>query len=100
VDIAPLVERFRYTIPLLHIQNHNDNCTYMYSSAYTEGAGHFHGETAEHPWPYSNLFASQGRQMSHGNRHDLLNGVYGYWNFKKMVGLGAELFLLVAMIKT
>ncbi|KAH6905704.1 hypothetical protein BKA70DRAFT_1430575 [Coprinopsis sp. MPI-PUGE-AT-0042] len=86
-DITPFVNRLRYTIPLLHIQNHNDNCTYMYSSAYMEGAGHFHGETAEHPWPYTNLFASQGRQMSHGNRHDLLNGVYGYWNFKKVIGL-------------
>ncbi|KAH6894792.1 hypothetical protein BKA70DRAFT_1117388 [Coprinopsis sp. MPI-PUGE-AT-0042] len=91
-DIAPFVNRLRYTIPLLHIQNHNDNCTYMYSSAYTEGAGHFHGETAEHPWPYTNLFASQGRQMSHGNRHDLLNSAYGYWNFKKMIALASQLY--------
>ncbi|KAH6880562.1 hypothetical protein BKA70DRAFT_1575759 [Coprinopsis sp. MPI-PUGE-AT-0042] len=91
-EIATFANRFRYTIPLLHIQNHNDNCTYMYSSAYTGGVGHFHGETAEHLWPYANLFASQARQMSHGNRHDLLIGVYGYWNFKKVIGLASQLY--------
>jgi hypothetical protein len=86
-ELAPLVPQFDFTIPLLHIQNHNDNCTYMHSCAFTKGAGHFHGETAEHPWTYVNLFSGQARHMSHGNRHDLYNVIYNYWNYKKMIGL-------------
>ncbi|TEB25867.1 hypothetical protein FA13DRAFT_1796169 [Coprinellus micaceus] len=58
-DVAALVERFHYTIPLVHVRNHKDNCTYLYSSAYVESAGHFHGETADQPWAYLNPLAQQ-----------------------------------------
>ncbi|KDR72437.1 hypothetical protein GALMADRAFT_51291, partial [Galerina marginata CBS 339.88] len=66
-DEAELVEKFRWLIPLLHVQNHKDNCTYLYSSAYVRGAGHFHGETAEMPWVELNQLAPQTRQMNNGH---------------------------------
>ncbi|KAH6916341.1 hypothetical protein BKA70DRAFT_1502308 [Coprinopsis sp. MPI-PUGE-AT-0042] len=91
-DVYPFFENCQYTIPLLHIQNHKDNCTYLYSSAFAIGAGHFHGETAEHPWVYVNQFGGQGRQMSHGNRHDLYADVFNNWNWKKYINLPAQLF--------
>ena len=86
-DIYPFFENCQFTIPLLHVQNHKDNCAYLHSSAFTEGAAHFHGETAEHPWFYINQFGGQGRQMSHGNRHDLYADVFNNWNFKKYITL-------------
>jgi Kyakuja-Dileera-Zisupton transposase len=86
-DVYAFFEDCKYTIPLLHIQNHQDNCTYLYSSAFTHGAAHFHGETAEHPWFYVNQFGGQGRQMSHGNRHDLYADVFNNWNWKKFINL-------------
>jgi hypothetical protein len=89
-DVAALVERFRYTIPLVHVRNHKDNCTYLYSSAYVESAGHFHGETAEQPWAYLNPLGGQGRQMSPGNRHDMYIGAYDHWNLMKMINLGTS----------
>ncbi|KAH6914266.1 hypothetical protein BKA70DRAFT_1182325 [Coprinopsis sp. MPI-PUGE-AT-0042] len=91
-DVYPFFKDCQYTIPLLHIQNHQDNCTYLYSSAFTTGGAHFHGETAEHPWVYVNQFGGQGRQMSHGNRHDLYADVFNNWNWKKYINLPAQLF--------
>ncbi|KAH6874855.1 hypothetical protein BKA70DRAFT_1479844 [Coprinopsis sp. MPI-PUGE-AT-0042] len=91
-DVYPFFENCQYTIPLLHIQNHKDNCTYLYSSAFSIGAGHFHGETAEHPWVYVNQFGGQGRQMSHGNCHDLYADVFNNWNWKKYINLPSQLF--------
>ncbi|KAH6905648.1 hypothetical protein BKA70DRAFT_1107378 [Coprinopsis sp. MPI-PUGE-AT-0042] len=91
-DVYPFFEGCQYTIPLLHIQNHQDNCTYLYLSAFTTGGAHFHGETAEHPWVYVNQFGGQGRQMSHGKRHDLYADVFNNWNWKKYINLPAQLF--------
>ena len=38
---AEFFKNIHWLIPLLHIQNHKDNCTYLYSSADVHGAGHF-----------------------------------------------------------
>jgi hypothetical protein len=50
-DVAPLVRRMRWAIPALHIQGHKEICMYLFGTAYMDGIGHFHGETAEHYWP-------------------------------------------------
>ncbi|TEB13598.1 hypothetical protein FA13DRAFT_1805742 [Coprinellus micaceus] len=84
-DVADLVAKFEYCVPLVHVSNHKDNCLYLYSSAYRTGAGHFHGEQAEQVWPYSNQFGGQGRQMCNGNRQDLYIDLFNYWNFMKVV---------------
>ena len=47
---AEFVENIWWLIPLLHVQNYKDNCTYLYSLAYVHGEGHFYGETAEMTW--------------------------------------------------
>ncbi|TEB28611.1 hypothetical protein FA13DRAFT_1633052, partial [Coprinellus micaceus] len=90
-NVAALVERFCYTIPLVHVRNHKDNCTYLYSSAYVESAGHFHGETVmTSPWAYLNPLGGQGRQMSLGNQHDMYIRAYDHWNLMKMINLGTS----------
>jgi len=53
-DKATFLRNLDYLIPLVHVQNHKDNCAYLYSSVYVEHAGHFFGETAEHVWPELN----------------------------------------------
>ena len=53
------VDNTHWLIPLVHIQNHKDNCTYQYSSAYIQGACHFQAETAEMPWVELNQLAPQ-----------------------------------------
>jgi len=87
-DLVSIVERFRFLVPLVHIHNHRENCTYRFSSAYVPGAGHFHGETAEHPWVELNQLAPQVRQMTTGHRQDTIIDHHGDWNFKKEVNMG------------
>ncbi|KAF9541334.1 hypothetical protein CPC08DRAFT_650609 [Agrocybe pediades] len=95
-DVAPAVKRFRFVVPLVHIHNHKENCMYLYSSSYTECAGHFHGETAEFEWPEVNQLAPQTRQMNEGARQDALIGLHGDWNLKKVVNMPS--LLLASLI--
>lgn len=90
-DVAPVVEKFDYCVPLVHVSNHKDNCMYEFSSAYKLSAGHFHGETAEQPWPYFNPFGGQGRQMSNGARQDMYIDAATFWNHMKEIGLSTVL---------
>ena len=87
---AEFVENTRWLIPLLHVQNHKDNCTYLYSSAYVRGAGHFHGETAEMTWVELNQLAPQTRQMNNGHRQDTIIDHHSHWNWMKMSNMGAS----------
>ncbi|KAF8966729.1 hypothetical protein BDZ97DRAFT_1756333 [Flammula alnicola] len=91
-DVAKDIALARWLIPLVHVQNHKDNCTYLHSSAYTPNACHFHGETAEHFWPTGNQLGGQTRQMNSGHRHDTHIDHFGDWNFKKMVNLPNALY--------
>lgn len=87
-DEADFVQNTKWLIPLLHVQNHRDNCTYLYSSAYQENAGHFQGETAEQPWIELNQLAPQTRQMNNGHRQDTISDHHSYWNWNKTINMG------------
>ncbi|KAF8965358.1 hypothetical protein BDZ97DRAFT_1904028 [Flammula alnicola] len=91
-ELVADVEAIRWLIPLVHIQNHKDNCTYLHSSAYTPSAGHFHGETAEMPWSESNQLGPQTRQMNNGQRKDVLIDNAGDWNWKKTANMMTTLY--------
>ena len=79
--LTDIVSKIRHCIPAMHIQNHQERCMYLYSTAYIENAGHFHGETAEHQHPELNKLGGQVKQMNPGHRHDTLNMFHGIWNF-------------------
>ncbi|KAF8873364.1 hypothetical protein CPB84DRAFT_1895273, partial [Gymnopilus junonius] len=86
-DVAQIIAIARWLIPLVHVQNHNDDCMYRFASAYIKSAGHFHGETAEHFWPTGNQLGGQTCQMNAGHCHDTLIDHFGNWNFKKLINL-------------
>ncbi|KAK7001782.1 hypothetical protein R3P38DRAFT_3326686 [Favolaschia claudopus] len=81
--LAPIVEKMRWGIPIVHIQGHGEECTYKHGTAYMEAVGHFHGETAEHYWPELNQIGTQVTQMSGGHRHDVVIMHHNDWNHKK-----------------
>ena len=87
-ELAPVVEKMTWLIPLVHVQNHKSNCMYLFSSAYSKGAGHFHGETAEMTWAESNQLGAQTRQMNNGHRQDTIINAASDWNWKKIVNMG------------
>jgi Kyakuja-Dileera-Zisupton transposase len=77
------VDNTCWLIPLVHIQNHKDNCTYQYSSAYIEGACHFQGKTTEMPWVELNQLAPQTRQINNGHCQDTIIDHHLHWNWMK-----------------
>ncbi|KAF8955769.1 hypothetical protein BDZ97DRAFT_1709000 [Flammula alnicola] len=98
-DLLDSIKKIRWLIPLVHVQNHKDNCTYFFSSAYMENVGHFHGETAEHAWPELNQLGAQTRQMNNGHRQDTLIDHHGDWNFKKLANMSATLYVDIKQAK-
>ncbi|KAF4608969.1 hypothetical protein EYR40_001322 [Pleurotus pulmonarius] len=90
-DVSPLVQKMRAAIPALHIMGHRDGCQYNFATAYMDGVGHFHGETAEHYWPEANQLGPQTRQMNNGHRQDTLIDNHSDWNWKKTANLTVTL---------
>ncbi|KAJ6490891.1 hypothetical protein C8R45DRAFT_901278 [Mycena sanguinolenta] len=90
-DVAEDVAKMRWGVPALHVQGHQEDCTYRFGTAYMECIGHFHGETAEHYWPEANQLGPIVRQMNNGHRQDTLIHNHGDWNHKKTMKLAASL---------
>ncbi len=84
-QLAPCIRKLRAAIPYVHINNHLDDCMYLFCTVYMICAGHFHGETAEHPWAESNGIRPMTRQMNGGHREEILNGYNNDWNWKKLI---------------
>ncbi|KAJ7044412.1 hypothetical protein C8F04DRAFT_1250376 [Mycena alexandri] len=75
-DQLEYIKKMRWGVPALHVQGHQDSCTYLFGTAYMECIGHFHGETVEHYWPEANQL---------GPHH------HGDWNHKKTSQLVSDL---------
>ncbi|KAJ6482251.1 hypothetical protein DFH09DRAFT_1462551, partial [Mycena vulgaris] len=87
----PGIFRGRWGVPALHVQGHQDACTYLFGTAYMECVGHFHGETAEHYWPEANQLGPHVRQMNLGHRQDTMINHHGDWNYKKTMKIAGDL---------
>ncbi|KAJ7795011.1 hypothetical protein B0H14DRAFT_3555974 [Mycena olivaceomarginata] len=82
-ELVPRIKKMRWGVPALHVQGHQDSCTYLFGTAYMECVGHFHGESAEQYWPESNQLGPHVRQMNNGHRQDTMINHHGDWNYKK-----------------
>lgn len=87
-DLVPLIKRMRWGVPSLHVQGHQDSCTYLFGTSYMECVGHFHGETAEQYWSEANQLGPHVRQMNNGHRQDTMINHHGDWNYKKTMHIG------------
>ncbi|KAJ7256582.1 hypothetical protein C8J57DRAFT_1235441 [Mycena rebaudengoi] len=85
------IKKMRWGVPALHVQGHQDSCTYLFGTAYMECIGHFHGETAEHYWPEANQLGPHVRQMNLGHQQDTMIQHHGDWNAKKMAKIASDL---------
>ncbi|KAF7371487.1 CxC2 domain-containing protein [Mycena venus] len=85
------IKKMRWGVPALHVQGHQDSCTYLFGTAYMECVGHFHGETAEHYWPEANQLGPHVRQMNLGHRQDTIINHHGDWNHKKTMKIASDL---------
>ncbi|KAJ7601509.1 hypothetical protein DFH06DRAFT_1352712 [Mycena polygramma] len=90
-DQLSSIKKMRWGVPALHVQGHQDSCTYLFGTGYMECIGHFHGETAEHYWPEANQLGPHVRQMNLGHRQDTMINHHGDWNYKKTMKIASDL---------
>ncbi|KAJ7663720.1 hypothetical protein DFH06DRAFT_986389 [Mycena polygramma] len=90
-DQLKSIKKMRWGVPALHVQGHQDSCTYLFGTGYMECVGHFHGETAEHYWPEANQLGPHVRQMNLGHRQDTMINHHGDWNYKKTMKIASDL---------
>ena len=86
-EMVSHIEKMHWLIPVVYVQNHKDNCMYLFSSAYIPGAGHKHRETTEMTWAEFNQLGPQTRQMNNGHRQDTIIDHFGDWNWKKTANM-------------
>ncbi|KAJ7744709.1 hypothetical protein B0H14DRAFT_2182385, partial [Mycena olivaceomarginata] len=55
-------------VPSLHVQGHQDSCTYLFGTSYMECVEHFHGKTAKQYWPEANQLGPHARHGFAGFR--------------------------------
>ena len=81
-----------YFIPKFHLPAHGSSCHTKYSFNYRPGVGRTHGENIESGWAHTNPAAVATREMGAGARHSALDGHWGGWNWRKVIGFGEECF--------
>ena len=80
-----------FFIPKFHLPAHGASCHTKYSFNYRPGVGRTHGENIESGWAHTNPAAISTREMGAGARHLALDGHWGGWNWRKIIGFGKPL---------
>ncbi|KAJ7604794.1 hypothetical protein DFH06DRAFT_1150853 [Mycena polygramma] len=81
----------RFVIPKMHIHSHTLACQLLYSLNFLLGVGQTDGEGIERPWANIGGVATSTREMGPGSRRDTLDCHWAFWNWWKLVGIGALL---------
>ena len=72
----------------MHVQNHIEECQYLFSLNYAESVGRLDGEEAERWWSVCNMAAGSTKQMNPGSRMDTLDDMCHDWNINKQFTAG------------
>ncbi|KAF8210714.1 hypothetical protein K438DRAFT_97234, partial [Mycena galopus ATCC 62051] len=82
-----LIEAARvwFKVPNFHLPPHVPACHSPYSFHYMWGAGRTHGETIEQNWEFTNGAAASTKMMGVGTRHDTLEDLFGFHNWRRLV---------------
>ena len=87
----------RYGIPKKHIRVHGPNHS-RFSFNFLKWVGRTYGEGIESQWSHINPVALSAREMSLQGRHELMDDHWGAWNWKKVIGLGT--FVVLVLLQT
>ncbi|KAH9836221.1 uncharacterized protein C8Q71DRAFT_708478 [Rhodofomes roseus] len=83
--------RINFLIPKFHLPAHQSSCQYDYSFNNTPGVGRTDGEAVERGWAAVNPFATSTKEMGPGHRRDVLDDVFGAYNWGKVRQLAPTL---------
>jgi hypothetical protein len=73
LGVVGLLDNCVVAVPIFHAYAHNASCQHKYSPRNIEGFGLTDGENVERLWSYLGRFARMTKEMSSGNRIDLLS---------------------------
>jgi hypothetical protein len=80
-----------FGVPKFHLPAHGKSCQHRYSLNYIPGSARTDGEGVEREWSHINLAAMSTREMSPGQRHEVLDDMWNGWNWRKLTSLGMRL---------
>lgn len=78
----------KFLVPKFHLPAHRELCHLNYSFNTTLHVGRTDGEAVERGWSAVNPFASSTKEMGPGSRRDLLDDVFGAYNWGKITRIG------------
>ncbi|KAF7968492.1 hypothetical protein HWV62_30451 [Athelia sp. TMB] len=78
-------------IPQFHLEAHGKKCYARYSLRLTRGVGRVEGEAPERGWSVLGRAAAQTKEMGPGARHNVLDDICGFGNWRKILDSGNSL---------
>jgi hypothetical protein len=84
-----VLEFLRFAIPKMHIHAHTLICQLLYSLNLILGSAQTEGEGIERAWSSIGGVATSTRDMGPGSRHGVLDCQWSYWNWLKLIHIGA-----------
>lgn len=87
------VKHVRFLVPKFHLPAHVEACNLGFSFNLTKGIGRTDGEAPERGWANIKPAAQSTKEIGPGARRDTLDDHFGYWNWKKIIRMGARYLL-------
>lgn len=91
---------FIQAIGLFHVHGHQDSCLYQFATTYIPGAAIVDGEILETLWAVLNNVSRSTRTASMAHRSEILDDHMGDSNWKKLVNISMNYFLLLYLISS
>jgi hypothetical protein len=79
-----------FLVPKFHLPAHIESCNLLFSFNLTPFVGRTDGEAPERGWADANRLANSTSVSGPGARRDTLEVHFQYWNWKKIMRLGAS----------
>jgi hypothetical protein len=91
-----LDSNFTFAIPKFHLIAHGVKCQTRFSLNYIPGSARTDGEGIEREWAHINAAATSTREMTAGQRHEVLDDMWNFWNWVKLTKLGTSSYSYIA----
>lgn len=78
--LVPCIKELQMVIPHIHINNHFEDCMYLFCTVYMICMAHFYSKIAKHPWWESNEIRPMTCQINGGHCKEVLNSHNSNWN--------------------
>lgn len=86
--LHPQIQQIRPAIPAFHLRAHGQKDHAQYCLHWLRGIGNCNCEGPERIWSGSNGSANSTKSMGPGTRHDTLDCVFNFWNWRKYADMG------------